>query len=144
MKVKLEHIIDAMPALQVLAEKTKDGWPGTAKGAYRAGKLMRKMTNEHRDFLRAKDAAVKKHGKPVPERPDQVALDGEASKKVQAELDELLATEVTLDGCGAIEWVEIEGMKPALAPAVLADLQPLFLTEPAEEALEPAAEKKAA
>lgn len=122
MKLKLQQIVDAMPAISVFAQKELP-----AKAAYRVAKLVRKMTNEHRDYNQSREKLVKRLGEEVPEgkgwRVKQENL--EAFGK---ELEGLLEAEVELEGCAKIAWADVDGL--SLSPAVLADLE-AFIEAPA-------------
>jgi hypothetical protein len=124
-KVKLQQIVDAMPALATFAQKELP-----AKAAYRVSKLCRKMNSAHRDFMQAREGVLKKHGKPVEGKPDQLRLEAEDSKAANEELRLLLEEDVELEGCVPVAWADIDKLQ--LAPAVLADLEPFIEAPPAD------------
>lgn len=124
MKVKVEQIIDAIPALAVFAQKELP-----AKASYRVAKLVRKMTNEHRDYEKARSDAISKYGEKVQVKVQGVDQEGfkvkpENQEAFAAEMRALLDTEVELEGCATIAWADVENL--AIAPAVLADLEPFI------------------
>lgn len=125
MKVKLAEIVDAMPAMAVFARKELP-----AKAAYRVAKLVRKMTDEHRDFQAARTEAFKKYGEKTMLKDERgqeqegYKLKPENMEACDQELRALLDEEVDLEGCTMIAFADIEKLE--LAPAVLADLEPFI------------------
>ena len=115
MKVRLETIVDAMRAMAVFAQKELP-----AKAAYRVAKLVRKMTDEHRDFEKARFEAAKRLGD-KDEKSDTYKVKPENAEAFGAEMQALLDEEVDLEGCTMINFSDIEKLE--LAPAVLADLE---------------------
>ena len=118
MKIRLEVVVDAMPAMAVFSRKELP-----AKAAYRVAKLVRKMTDEHRDFEKARFEAAKKYGD-KDEKADTYKVRPENVEAFGAEMQALLDEEVDLEGCTMIAFSDIEKLE--LAPAVLADLEPFI------------------
>lgn len=124
MKLKVQQVVDAMPAMAVFAQKELP-----AKAAYRVAKLVRKMTEEHRDYEKARSDAISKYGEKVQVKIQGVDQEGfkvkpEHNEAFGAEMQALLDAEVELEGCAVIAWADIEKLE--LAPAVLADLEPFI------------------
>lgn len=116
MKVTLQQIVDAMPAM---AKFSQERLP--AKAAYRVAKLARKMNAEYQEFEKARRDTIKRHGQPVEGKPDQIRVPPEAAEAANAEIQGLLREEVDLEGCIPVAWADVEHL--SLEPAVLADLE---------------------
>ena len=130
MKVKMQLIVDAMPALVVFSQKELP-----AKAAYRVAKLVRKMTAEHGDYAKARMEAFKTHGEATKlkdergQEQDGFKVKPGKEEALEQDLRGLLEEEVDLDGCAMISFKDIE--KLSFAPAVLADLE-AFIEAPAD------------
>lgn len=124
-KVRLETIVDAMPALAVFAQKELP-----AKAAYRVAKLVRKMTAESSDYQKARLEAFKQYGEKTMLKDERgqeqegYRVKPENQAACDAQLRALLDEEVDLEGCAMIQFADIEKLE--LAPAVLADLDPFI------------------
>lgn len=130
MKVKLQQVIDAMPAVSVFAQKELP-----AKAAYRVAKLVKKLVSEQREFEAARNKAVLKYGQKVKRafngverevtevKPENIAAFNE-------EIKALLDSEVELTGVAMISFEDIEHL--SLSPAVLSDLES-FIESPMEQ-----------
>lgn len=129
MKVKLEQIVDAMPAMARFAQKELP-----AKAAYRCAKMLRKLNSEFDAYSDAKNALIKKHGAPVKDEPGKFELNAEQSAIANVQLRALLDEDVELEGCVPVAWADIAHLQ--LAPAVLTDLE-AFIEAPPEDAPKP-------
>lgn len=124
MKVKVQQIIDAIPALAVFAQKELP-----AKASYRVSKLVRKMAAENRDYEKARSDAISKYGEKVQVKvqgvdQEAVKVKPENQEAFTAEMQGLLDVDVELEGCALIAWADVEKLE--IAPAVLADLEPFI------------------
>ena len=120
MRVKMQEIIDAMPALSIFANKEL-----SAKAAYRIGKLVKKLNSEHRAFIEARNKAIQKHGHKITKpirgvEQEVIEVAPENAEAFTAEMNDLLNAEVELEGVVKVAFADIE--KLDIAPAVLSDL----------------------
>jgi hypothetical protein len=130
--VKLQTIIDAMPAIGLFAQKELP-----AKAAYRIAKLVRKLTSEYREFEAARNKAVLKYGtkvmKKLPgqkEEREVTEVTPENIEAFNAEIKALLESEVELTGVAKIAFEDLAHLE--LSPAVLSDLD-FIIDEPVED-----------
>ena len=126
MKVTLNQVLSAMPALSQFAQKEMP-----AKAAYRISKLVKKLTSESRDLQEQRNRLIEKYGHKVDEGGQEVTkVKPENIEDFTAEMKELLAVEVELEGVAQIKFADIENLK--FSPAVLVDLD-FMIEAPAEE-----------
>ena len=128
MKVTLQQVLDAMPAVSQFAQKELP-----AKAAYRISKLVKKLNSEARDLQEQRNRLIEKYGHKVLKgeqwvmevRPENIGA-------FMAELKTLLSEEVELEGVASIKFADIEHLN--LSPAVLSDLD-FMIEAPAEEVI---------
>lgn len=142
MKLKMRQVVNAVrglnqfAAMQVAREtesedaKAREANKATAKESYAVAKLMRKLSEEARDFSKVQDEIIKKYGEKVRvpnpgggER-DSYRVLPDKFDDFEKELEELLDQEVSIEGIVLIPWSYVEKVTPT--PAVLVDLDPVM------------------